>query len=209
MKLQLLQMCICVCFSFSLSSHLYLNSHLSLSVHVCLSLFMSLFSCLSLPLFHVCFSLFSMHCMLCVVVCVVCVECWAVRVVVRLWMCVRFFLSGTKKRSCVYVQNARSKRSRVNGQNAPVCTGHGRFERTHSRVFPSFLVSPSLLSSLLFSSLSPLMRHSFSPSLSSRLSLSLVGSLSVLNNKDNDRSSSWLSLYTRPYLALRARVRRP
>ena len=114
----------------------------------------------------------------------------------------------------MYVQNARSKRSRVNGQNAPMCTGHGRFERTHSRVYPSLLVSPSLFSSLLFSSLlfsslSPLMRHSFSPSLSSRLSLSLVGSLSVLNNKDNDRSSSWLSLYTRPYLALRARVRRP
>ena len=135
MKLQLLQMCIFVCFSFSLSSHLHLSSHLYLSFLICLSLFMS-----------VSLSLFSMHCMLCVVVvcvlcvlCVVCVVCWAVRVVVGLcvlwwwwlwmWLCVHFFLSGTEKRSHVYVQNTsvctfkilprvRSKRSRVYFENA-------------------------------------------------------------------------------------------
>ena len=89
-------------FPFSLSSHLYLSLFMSvpLSFHVCLSLFLL---CLSLSLLNAL--------LLCVVVCCCGLAVRAVVVVaVDVAVCVRFFLSGTEKRSRVYVQNA------------PVCT---------------------------------------------------------------------------------------
>ena len=70
-----------------------------------------------------------------------------------------------------------------------------RKERTHGSVLkvvaPSLSLSPSLLVSLSFS---------LSVSLCS-LSFFLFSLNNSLNNSDNDRSSSWVSLYTRPYLA--------
>ena len=111
--------------------HRYLSSHMPLSL--------SLFSCLSHVCLHMSVSLSSHVCLcghlgerlvvclvvrvvvscvgLCVVLCVVCwcvVVCWAVRVVV---VCAFLLVLHRKTLPCV-----RSKRFRVNVQNAPVCT---------------------------------------------------------------------------------------
>ena len=178
----------------------------------------SLFMSVSLSLSSKCTVCVVLLCVLCVsCVCVLCVGLW-------MWVCgcvgVRFLLSGTEKRSRVQ----RSKRSRVYVQNAPRHIGHGRFGSTHGIVLNvhteavlklekggSLSFSSRVSLSSLLVSLSSHTSPFFSLALSARLSLSLVGSLSlsVLNNNDNDRSSSWLSLYTRPYLALRARVPGP
>ena len=64
---------------------------------------------------------------------------------------------------------------------------HGRFERTHENVLNVHTGASlsSLLASLFFSCLS--------------LSFSSLSVTDLNNNdNDNDRSSSWLSLYTRP-----------
>ena len=182
----------------SLTFHacLCLSSHvcLSLSSHVCLCLCLSLFIWLSS---HVSLGL-------CVWLCVLlCVVLGGVGLCVLSW-CVRFFLSCTEKTlPCV-----RSKR--------PCHTGHVRFECTNGSVLnvhtgaslPSLLASLSSRVSLflLFSCLSHLIRLSFSLSLSLLVSLCLLSAhLSFFlfslnnsfNNNDSDRSSSWLSLYTR------------
>ena len=83
--------------------------------------------------------------------------------------------------------------------------GHGRFEGTHGSVLkvvaPSLSISPFLLVSLslfLRSCVSLLSHVSLFLSLSAHLSFSffLFSLSNSVNNNDNDRSSSWLSLYT-------------
>ena len=126
----------------------------------------------------------------CLVVCVVC--CVLLLLWLWMWLCVCVS-------SCLALKNAsestfktlpcvRSKRPRH--------IGRGRFEGTHGSVFERThgRVSPRLLSLVSFCH-SPLM------CLSSLIRLSFSLSLTDLNNNDNDRSSSWLSLYTRPYVA--------
>ena len=74
----------------------------------------------------------------------------------------------------------------------------------------SFSAPPSLsFFTLSFSSLSLSLSLFIFLSFCSSLSFSFHFSLSPLNDDDNDRSSSWLSLYTRPCLAMSARVRGP
>ena len=66
----------------------------------------------------------------------------------------------------------------------------------------SWAVSPSLLVSLSrLSCVSLLSYVSLSLSLSAHLCFFLFSLNNSFNDSDNDRSSSWLSLYTRPSLA--------
>ena len=188
----------CASLSFSLSLFLLLFISLltsvSLSFHVCLSLFscpcLSLFMTVSLSLLH---ALYGVCCCVCYCGggCVCVSSCLAL-----------------KKRSPVYVQNS------------PVCTFKtpaSHWTRCVLNVptgafwtYTRESLSPSSRVSLL-SCVSLFLSRSLSLSLLVSLCLlsALSLSLSVLNNNDNDRSSSWHSLYTRPNLALRARVRGP
>ena len=94
----------------------------------------------------------------------------------------------------------------------PCLTRHGRFEGTRGSVLNVHTEAFCMYSQ---ESLSPSSRLSLSSHVSLFFSVSFHHSLFLFSlensfsNNDIDRSSGWLSLYTRPWLALRARVRGP
>ena len=176
--MQLLQMCSSL--SLFTSSSQFTCLSVSLSLHLALSLHMSV----SISLLTL--SLFSMHCVL--------LWWW-------LWMWLWMLLCVS---SCLALKNASvctSKTLPCVLSKRPCNVGHGRFEGSHGSV--SKVVAPSLPFSLppsLLLSPSPLMCLFLSLCSSLFLSFSSLSS-SDPNNHDNDRSSGWLSLLTRPYRA--------
>ena len=169
-----------LCHPFLISLHIPL--FFDLSLHIVLPFFISLLSVLSSRCTVCCLWLSVVVC------CVLWLDCGCCRGGACCscggCVCVSSCLTLNKAPVCTFttIPCVLSKRPRR--------IGHGRVLKVHTKaswaVYPSLLVSLSLLS---YVSLSPLIALSF-------CSLSIT-----LNNNDKDRSSSWLSLCTRLYLA--------
>ena len=145
-----------------------------------------------------------------VLLCVCCVWCWCLVLVCNVW-CVVSVVSGLwsvvcgvwrglarGKKVCWFKKSpcVGSKRLRVYRQNARMCYHMRAFCQHTGRGFSSLFLFlflfrrslPSFSSFVLFS-------FSFS-ALFSLCSLQPALCVSFVNDNDNDRSSSWLSLYT-------------